>query len=117
MELALDLGLETVHSRTKSGISKIAGSRKLPPVMSRWRRRQAQRRRAHDTVIFGSAEPSREDSWSGDSDFTNRPPIEIPDDLIFPVCVFCGYSRSYEAEFGRFNRMGCDAEIYCHEGC
>jgi len=115
MELALDLGLETVHSGIKHSTIQGAGRRRLPSAILR--RRHGLPQRAHRPAIVGSVVACREDSWADDSDFANRPPIDTPDDLIFPVCVFCGYGRSYEAEFGRFNRMSCDAEIYCHEGC
>jgi hypothetical protein len=116
MELALNLGLETAHSGVKHGITHTAGSRRLPLTISRWRR-QRQPRRAHVPAILSPAAESSENTWIKDSDFANRPPIETPDDLIFPVCVFCGYGRSYEPEFGIFNPMSCEADIYCHEGC
>jgi hypothetical protein len=116
MELALDLGLEGVQNNAKHNSIRNAKPGRFQAAPSQSRRRHWQRRRIYQRAVFGSA-AAREGSWLDESQFAVRPPIETPDELIFPLCVFCGYGRSHEAEFGKFNRMSCEAEIYCHDGC
>src|SRR4051794_37930543 len=99
MELALDLDFEGVQNNAKRVGLRNASPRRSPAAPSQSRRRQWQRRRTYQQAVFGSKE-AHEISWIDETQFAVRPPIETPDELIFPLCVFCGYGRSHEAEFG-----------------
>jgi len=117
MELALDLGLESVQHNAKRNGTPIVSAAKRPAAPTHSGRRQWQQRRMYRRAPYSAVVIGFEHSSINESEFAARPPIEIPDALIFPVCVFCGYGRSYEAEFGAFSRMSCEAELYCHDGC